>query len=97
MATLKTLAKKEELFSGGHRLCAGCGIPPIVRLILRSTDARLVASSSTGCLEVATTIYPYSSWRIPWIHSAFENVAATISGIETAYRSLKKQGKIPAD
>ncbi|MBE9528415.1 MAG: pyruvate ferredoxin oxidoreductase, partial [Proteobacteria bacterium] len=88
MANLKELAQKKELFTGGHRLCAGCGIPPIVRLVLRSTDAELVASTATGCLEVGTTIYPYSSWRIPWIHSAFENSAATISGVETAYRAL---------
>ncbi len=97
MANLKELAGKKELFTGGHRLCAGCGIPPIVRLVLRSTDANLVASTATGCLEVGTTIYPYSSWRIPWIHSAFENSAATISGVETAYRALKKRGRIPAD
>jgi pyruvate ferredoxin oxidoreductase beta subunit len=97
MPTLKELAKKEELFSGGHRLCAGCGIPSIVRLVLRSTNSRLVATTATGCLEVATTIYPYSAWRIPWIHSAFENAAATISGIESAYKSMKRQGKIPAD
>ena len=97
MATLKELSKKGELLSGGHRLCSGCGIPPIVRLILRSTESHIVASCATGCLEVGTTIYPYSSWRIPWIHSAFENSAATISGVETAYRALKKRGKIPAD
>jgi len=97
MATLKELSKKTELFSGGHRLCAGCGIPPIVRLILRSTDSHVVASAATGCLEVGTTIYPYTSWRIPWIHSAFENSAATITGVETAYRALKKRGRIPED
>ncbi len=97
MATLKQLAEKEELFSGGHRLCAGCGIPPIVRLILRSTDAGIVATTSTGCLEVGTSIYPYTSWRIPWIHSAFENAAATISGVEAAYKALKKRGKIGKD
>jgi len=95
MATLKELAKKEERFTGGHRLCAGCGIPPIVRLILRSTDAPVVATTATGCLEVGTSIYPYTAWNIPWIHSAFENAAATISGIEAAYRALKKMGKIP--
>ncbi len=95
MATLKELAGKEELFSGGHRLCAGCGIPPIVRIVLRSTDAKIVGSNATGCLEVASSVYPYSAWRIPWIHSAFENSAATISGVETAYRALKKQGRLP--
>ncbi|MBI5232780.1 MAG: pyruvate ferredoxin oxidoreductase [Deltaproteobacteria bacterium] len=97
MATLKELARKDELFTGGHRLCSGCGIPPIVRLILRSTNAHIVASAATGCLEVGTTIYPYTAWRIPWIHSAFENAAATITGVETAYKALKKKGRIPAD
>ncbi len=97
MATLKELSRREERFSGGHRLCAGCGIPPIVRLLLRSTESPIVASTATGCLEVGTTIYPYTSWRIPWIHSAFENSAATITGIETAYRMLKRRGKIPKE
>lgn len=97
MATLKELTKRDELFAGGHRLCAGCGIPPIVRLILRSTRASLVVTSSTGCLEVGTTIYPSSAWRVPWIHSAFENAAATISGVEAAYKALKKRRRIPED
>ncbi len=95
MATLKELAAKEELFTGGHRLCAGCGIPPIVRLILKSTDARIVATTATGCLEVASSIYPYSAWKVPWMHSAFENAAATISGVQTAYEVLKKQDRLP--
>jgi pyruvate ferredoxin oxidoreductase beta subunit len=45
-------------------------------------------------MEVVTTIYPYTAWRVPFMHNAFENSAATMSGIETAYRALKKQGKI---
>lgn len=97
MATLKQLAEKEELFTGGHRLCAGCGIPQIIRLVLRSAGAPVVGTTATGCLEVGTTIYPYTSWKIPWIHSAFENAAATISGVEAAYKGLKRKGKIPKD
>jgi pyruvate ferredoxin oxidoreductase beta subunit len=97
MATLKQLAQKKELFTGGHRLCAGCGIPPIVRLVLRSTDSGIVVSTATGCLEVGTTIYPYTSWKVPWIHSAFENSAATISGVESAYKALKRRGRLPVD
>ena len=95
MATLKQLAEQDELFTGGHRLCAGCGIPPIVRLVLRAAGGPVVGTTATGCLEVGTTIYPYTSWRIPWIHSAFENAAATISGIESAYRAKKRKGTLP--
>jgi len=45
-------------------------------------------------MEIATSIYPYSSWRVPWIHSAFENASSTIAGAEAMYRSLVRQGKI---
>jgi pyruvate ferredoxin oxidoreductase beta subunit len=96
MATLrlKELSKKEELLTGGHRLCAGCGAPIIVRQILMAAEVPVVAANATGCLEVSTTIYPYTAWKIPWIHTAFENAAATISGVESMYRALKKKGKI---
>ena len=92
--TPKELAKTPEKLSPGHRMCAGCGAPIIVRQMLAAIDDPVVLSNATGCLEVATTIYPYTAWQVPWMHSAFENAAATISGIETAYRSLVRQGKI---
>ncbi|MFW6104470.1 MAG: thiamine pyrophosphate-dependent enzyme [Candidatus Bipolaricaulota bacterium] len=96
MANLKTLAEREEKerkFESGHSLCSGCGLPIAVRTILNSVDGPVVASNATGCLEVATTRFPTSAWNIPWIHNAFENAAATISGVESAYRMLKKKGK----
>jgi len=94
MASLKELSARPERLSGGHRLCAGCGAGILVRQILSAIDRPGVVSNATGCLEVATTIFPYTAWRVPWIHNAFENAAATISGVESAYTSLKKQGKI---
>lgn len=94
MASLRELSKKEERLSSGHRLCAGCAAPIAVRQILLASENPVVVGASTGCLEVATTIYPYTAWKVPYIHNAFENVAATISGVETAYRALKKKGKI---
>jgi pyruvate ferredoxin oxidoreductase beta subunit len=90
----KDIALKERRIVSGHRMCPGCAVMPIVRIILAATDKDVVAACATGCLEVATTIYPYSSWNIPFIHNAFENAAATISGIERAYKALKKKGKI---
>lgn len=97
MVTLKELGAKSNRLAPGHRTCAGCGIPTIVRTVLRATDKPIVVSNATGCLEVTTSIYPYSSWKVPWIHNAFENAAATMSGIETAYRVLKKKGKLKKD
>jgi pyruvate ferredoxin oxidoreductase beta subunit len=92
--TLKELTNKEVLLSSGHRMCAGCGAPTIVKMVLLASDYPVIASNATGCLEVSTCISDYTAWKIPWIHNAFENAAATISGVETMYRALKKQGKI---
>ncbi|MCX5778731.1 MAG: thiamine pyrophosphate-dependent enzyme [Elusimicrobia bacterium] len=98
MASLKELAKRPESFTGGHRLCTGCGAGTIARQALFAAgDKPVVVTSATGCLEVASTIFPFSAWNVPFFHSAFENSAASCSGIETAYRSLKKQGKIADD
>jgi len=97
MANLKQLSHREVRLTGGHRLCPGCGEPIAVRQILMSTDKPVLAANATGCLEVSTTIFPYSAWNIPWLHIAFENAAAAISGVEAMYKSLKRQGKIDAD
>ncbi|MFP4250291.1 MAG: thiamine pyrophosphate-dependent enzyme [Armatimonadota bacterium] len=97
MPNLKTMSHREELLTGGHRLCPGCGEPIAVRQILMSTEKPVLAANATGCLEVSTTIFPYSAWKIPWIHIAFENAAAAISGVEAMYQSLKKQGNIDED
>ena len=96
MATLKELAQRPERFTGGHRACAGCGAPVAVRQVLMALDPEVpvITACATGCLEVTTTIYPYTAWQGSFIHSAFENAAATISGVETAYLALNKQGKI---
>jgi pyruvate ferredoxin oxidoreductase beta subunit len=87
----KDLTKK---FAPGHGTCSGCGIPAIVRNILDVSDDPVVVVNATGCLEVTSTLYPYTSWKVPYIHSAFENAGATVSGIEAAYRVLEKKGKI---
>lgn len=93
----KELSQKEELFVSGHRLCAGCGAATTMRQIMLATKHPVVVANATGCVYVATATYPYTAWKCNWIHSAFENAAATISGVEAAYRSLKKQGKIKKD
>lgn len=93
--TLKELSKKQDLLTGGHRMCSGCGAPIIVRQVLLAAEDPVVVTCATGCLEVATTIYPFTAWKVPFFHSAFENSAATAAGIEAMYQSLKKQGKVP--
>jgi len=87
----------EELtkhFAPGHSACAGCAFPSIVRSVLGEATTPIVIANATGCLEVTSTLYPYTAWKVPWIHDAFENAAATLSGVERAYKVLKRKGKI---
>ncbi len=91
MVRLRDLSS-EELLAPGHRLCAGCGASIVVRQAMKAVEGKPVVVSATGCLEVASTIYPYTAWRNPWVHVAFENAAAVASGIEAAYRALAKRG-----
>jgi len=93
---LKEVVQKPDRLTGGHRMCAGCGAPTVVRGVLRALkpEDRAVIGCATGCLEVATTIYPYTAWKDSFIHNAFENAAATVSGVEAAYNALKRKGKV---
>jgi pyruvate ferredoxin oxidoreductase beta subunit len=94
---LKDLTKIEDKLVAGHGMCLGCGIPLIFKVILRATEDPIIAANATGCLEVCTTIYPRTAWNMNWVHSAFENAASTIAGVEAMYKSLKKKGQISAD
>jgi pyruvate ferredoxin oxidoreductase beta subunit len=91
MVTLKELST-EELFASGHRLCAGCGEGIINRMTVKALRGPTIIVAATGCSEVATTIYPFTSWCTPWVHVAFENAAAVASGIEAAYKAMARRG-----
>jgi pyruvate ferredoxin oxidoreductase beta subunit len=93
---LKDIMERPERLSGGHRMCAGCGAPPVVRSVLRAIkpEDHAVIGAATGCLEVSTFIHPYTAWQDSFIHTAFENAGATVSGAEAAYVALKRKGKM---
>jgi pyruvate ferredoxin oxidoreductase beta subunit len=100
VSRLKTLVRHEAgtpPLRGGHSLCQGCGIPMVVRTVLDSIETPVVVVSATGCLEVATTRYPTTAWNVPWLHVAFENAAAAASGVEAAYRALRRRGVLPQE
>ena len=94
---IRELAKKEPKLLPGHRLCAGCAAPVIVKLTLLAAEGPTIVVNATGCLEVATTIFPYTSWKVPWIHNAFENAASTAAGVDAAIRALKRRGAFKHD
>ncbi|NWF96210.1 MAG: pyruvate ferredoxin oxidoreductase [Candidatus Thorarchaeota archaeon] len=91
--SLKDMLKKESILSSGHRLCAGCAAPTVVKLMGMALRGPTVVCEATGCLEVATTIYPFTAWKIPWIHVAFENAAAVASGVYEAFQAMKAKGR----
>lgn len=81
---------EEEYWIKGHRACAGCGASIAMRHILKAAGKNTIVVNATGCMEVISTPYPETAWKVPYIHAAFENAAAVASGIAEA---LKKQGK----
>jgi pyruvate ferredoxin oxidoreductase beta subunit len=97
MSRLKTMARRETgvpPLGSGHSLCQGCGIPIVVRTVLDSIPGEKVVVNATGCLEVATTRFPTTAWNVPWMHVAFENTAAVASGVESAYRALRRRRRL---
>ena len=88
--TVQATMDRSNSLDSGHRACQGCGEALGARYALdaamRATDNQLIATNATGCLEVFTTPYPESAWRIPWIHSLFGNAPAVATGIAAAMR-----------
>jgi pyruvate ferredoxin oxidoreductase beta subunit len=94
MVTIRELAEKPELFTSGHRACAGCGPAIALRYIMKALRGPTIVTEATGCMEVVSTIYPYTSWKVPWVHTAFETAAANASGIEAAVKALKRKNRL---
>ncbi|MFH1751650.1 MAG: thiamine pyrophosphate-dependent enzyme [archaeon] len=94
---LKEFAEKKSILVSGHKSCSGCGFPTIFRHVLAGTNNKVVITMGTSCSVVVNATYPHSSWVTPNIHSVFANSGATMSGMETAYRHLKKNKKIKED
>ena len=91
--TLDDLRGAQPRFQGlesGHRACQGCGQALAARLTLEASGPDVVVANATGCLEVFTTAWPDSAWRVPWLHSLFANTGAVAAGMEAA---LKMQGR----
>jgi len=87
------LVTKKETFAPGHRACIGCGEALAVRLACKALGRNVIIVNATGCMEIVSSQLPYTSWRVPWIHTLFENTAAVASGIEAGLKVMAKKGK----
>lgn len=92
----KEVMNRPERLAPGHRMCAGCGGTIAARNVLRALHEgdKAVIGNATGCLEVSTFMYPYVAYQDSYIHNAFENAGATMSGVEGAYNALRRKGKL---
>jgi pyruvate ferredoxin oxidoreductase beta subunit len=69
-------------------------MPTTIKLVLDAAGPKTIVVSPTGCLEVTTTPYPESAWKVPWIHSLFENAAAVASGVEVTLKRFHKEANV---
>jgi len=79
-----------HLLNPGHSACAGCGMIIAKRLIIDEAGKNTILTNATGCSEVTTTPYPMTAFKVPWIHSLFENSSTLASGVYYALKSQKK-------
>ena len=89
------LVAGEELFAPGHRACIGCGEALAVRLACKALGRNSIVVSVTGCIEIISSQLPYTSWRLPWIHTLFENAAAVASGVEAGLKAMTRKERRP--
>lgn len=97
--TMAQLRARQPRFRGleaGHRACQGCGEALAARLVTEAAGPDVILANATGCLEVFTTPWPQSAWRLPWVHSLFENASAVASGVEAALRAQGRHSKVIA-
>ncbi len=86
---IKEESKKPHLLTGGHFACAGCGATIGIRLSLIALGNKTIMINPAGCMTLTAT-YPFTPYKIPWVHNAIENAAATGAGI---LMGLRAQGK----
>ncbi len=91
----KRLVTEDEYLAPGHRACIGCGEVLAVRLACKALGPNSIVVCATGCMEIVSSQLPWTSWRVPWIHTIFENTAAVASGIEAGLKIMKQKGRKP--
>ncbi len=90
----RQLTAMPERIAPGHGACPGCGIFPSLKQFLSGIEGNIVLLFQTGCAEITTTAFPYSSHRVTLIHNLFQNGAATLSGLLEMYRERIRRGEL---
>ncbi len=92
---IKTISDipKEELISGGSFACSGCNAIYGIRLTLKALGKNTIMVNASGCMTL-TTLYPFTPYKIPWVHNAIENGASTATGILMGLKAQKKDKNV---
>jgi pyruvate ferredoxin oxidoreductase beta subunit len=87
------ISHDDDLFTPGHRACAGCAPALAMRHLTEATGENTIVAMATGCMEVVSSPFPESSWQVSWVHDVFANAAGVASGIEAAYRAFDSKDR----
>jgi len=68
----------------GHLACPGCGEAIGLKLVLQAVGKKAIAAVIPGCIGIIIGPYPFSTFKIPFFHTAFESAAASAAGISNA-------------
>ncbi len=85
-------APEEELFTGGHGGCRGCGAAIATRQAMKALGSRTMVVIPASCMATIGGSGLTTAWKVPFYHTLFECSAAVSSGIRAALeiRGLKE-------
>lgn len=86
---IKEEMKKPHLITGGTFACAGCNPILGIRLMLIALGKNVIMVNSSGCMTLTAT-WPFTPYKIPWVHGAIENGGSVAAGILMGLKALKK-------
>jgi pyruvate/2-oxoacid:ferredoxin oxidoreductase beta subunit len=78
---MKLTIPEEEIMSPGHLACLGCGATLAVRYVLKALGRKTVMTIPACCCTVIDGPFPFSSYGVPIMHTAFETAASAASGV----------------
>lgn len=92
MAGINEISKMKDgwLVSSGTFACPGCNAILGIKLALKALGKNTIIVNPSGCMTLTAT-YPYTAYKVPWVHNAIENAAATAAGI---CMGLKARGRL---
>lgn len=72
----------EELMLSGHLACPGCGGSLSMRLALKALGEETIVVIPACCWSIIAGPFPYSSLKVPLMHTAFETGGSVAAGIK---------------